>query len=479
MRFIGRESELESLEEQYKKPREYGAPLVVVYGRRRVGKTTLIRHFAADKPALAFFASQETSASNLQNFVRQMLEQAQLPYAQSLTIGSWHDAFLFYADTFLNGRERHILIIDEFPYLVQADKAFPSIMQRAWDSALKDKNMMLILCGSHESMMLSSALSHDSPLYGRRTAQIKLQPFSFKEFSQAYPSVSFEDRVRLYALTGGVPKYMEEFDDAADFDFYREAKGKVLNASGMLYLEPEFLLKSDAAGGPSQMTLLKAIAGGAHKMSEIAARMEVKATDLSFYLKSLMDIGYVRREIPVTEKNPAKSKMGLYFISDSYIDFWFKFVYPYRGNIELKRTERAENAIKRDYDLRHAAFVYERVCLEIFLDYCDSHLEPLAPERFGRYWDSNTEIDVVAIDGADKKAFAGECKFHNKPVGMEVLGSLQKKYAGAKELQGYAPIFGVFSKSGFASGLIDAAGESGNILLFDKEGVLVGTAHSL
>lgn len=468
MRFIGRHNELEALNEQYRKPMEHGAPMVVIYGRRRVGKTTLIGRFAADKPALTFFASQETSASNLKNFVKQIAEQAGLSYARGLSINNWYDAFQFYADTFLRDSTRHVLIIDEFPYLVQGDKAFPSIMQRAWDSVLKDKNMMLILCGSHESMMLSSVLSHESPLYGRRTAQIKLHPFSFREFSDAFPDMAFEDRVRLYALTGGIPKYMEEFRDAADFDFYQELNRKVLNANSMLYMEPEFLLKSDSAGNASQMTLLKTIAGGAHKMSEIAARMEVKATDLSFYLKNLTDIGYVRREIPVTEKNPAKSKMGLYFINDSYIDFWFKFVYPYRGNIDLGRTERVENIIKRDYDLRHAAFIYERICLEMFLDYCDNH-EILVPERFGRYWDSDKEIDVAAIDDTDKKVFVGECKFHNERVGSDVLNSLQKKYAEIKELQVYTPIFGIFSKSGFTSGIFEASKESNNIILFDKE----------
>ena len=369
----------------------------------------------------------------------------------------------------MNDGVRHVLIIDEFPYLVQSDKAFPSIMQRVWDTGLKDKNMMLILCGSHESMMLSSVLSHESPLYGRRTAQIKLLPFSFREFSDAFPAMAFEDRVRLYALTGGIPKYMEEFNGSTEFDFYKELKDKVLNANSMLYLEPEFLLKSDSAGNANQMTLLKTIAGGAHKMSEIAVKMEVRATDLSFYLKNLTDIGYIRREIPVTEKNPAKSKMGLYFINDSYIDFWFKFVYPYRGSIDLGRTDRIENIVKRDYDMRHSAFVYERICLEVLLDYCGSRDDILMPERFGRYWDSGKEIDVVAIDDTNKRAFVGECKFHNEPVGLEVLSSLHQKYTEIKELQGYTPIFGLFSKSGFTSGIFEALKESDNILLFDKD----------
>ena len=469
MRFIGRKNELKTLNEQYRKPQAYGSPMVIIYGRRRVGKSTLIGQFAADKPALTFLASQETSTSNLQNFVKQIAEQAGLPYAQGLSINNWYDAFQFYADTFLNDRVRHVLIIDEFPYLVQSDKAFPSIMQRVWDTGLKDKNMMLILCGSHESMMLSSVLSHESPLYGRRSAQIKLLPFSFREFSDAFPAMAFEDSVRLYALTGGIPKYMEEFNGSTEFDFYKELKDKVLNANSMLYLEPEFLLKSDSAGNANQMTLLKTIAGGAHKMSEIAAKMEVRATDLSFYLKNLTDIGYIRREIPVTEKNPAKSKMGLYFINDSYIDFWFKFVYPYRGSIDLGRTDRVENIVKRDYDMRHSAFVYERICLEVLLDYCDSRDDILMPERFGRYWDSGKEIDVVAIDDTNKRAFVGECKFHNEPVGLEVLSRLHKKYTEIKELQGYTPIFGLFSKSGFTSGIFEALKESDNILLFDKD----------
>ena len=140
MRFIGRKNELKTLNEQYRKPQAYGSPMVVIYGRRRVGKSTLIGQFAADKPALTFLASQETSTSNLQNFVKQIAEQAGLPYAQGLSINNWYDAFQFYADTFLNDRVRHVLIIDEFPYLVQSDKAFPSIMQRVWDTGLKDKN---------------------------------------------------------------------------------------------------------------------------------------------------------------------------------------------------------------------------------------------------------------------------------------------------------------------------------------------------
>lgn len=470
MKFIGRQRELHLLEKLYE---ERKSQLVVVYGRRRVGKTTLIKEFIKDKPALYFLASTESSRANLDRFV-DMVGEVFGNYAPGeLSLADWHAAFRHFVRQ-IDATKGAVLVIDELPYLIRSEPAFPSILQEAWDETLKESNVMLILCGSHVGMMASATLGYESPLYGRRTAQIKLRPLSFKAFSDAFPSLDFAERVRLYGITGGVPRYMEIFEglESGAENLARAIQDKILDTSSPLATEPLFLLQSDNADRGLNYALLRVMASGARKLSDIASKLMLKSTSLTPYLEQLADIGYIRREVPITENFPHKSRRGLYFINDNFLDFWFKFVYPYQSYLELGHYETALRIIERDLDVRHTPFVYENICMELLLDYYATYKaqEGVTPLKFGRLWNDKDEIDIALID-SENNILLGECKFRNAPVGLDVLNGLQAKAAKIKELKQYTLRYALFSKSGFDFDA-DSSLAACDIMLFDCERIV-------
>ena len=428
MKFIGRQRELESLEREHQKDSSF----VVIYGRRRVGKTTLIKEFIKGKLAFYFLATEEVESQSIKRLSGVVSRVTQNPLLQRAAFSDWLDLFHIIAE--FRPEEKKVLIIDEFPYLVKSNPAFPSILQNAWDEVLKDSNVMLILCGSLIGMMQKHALSYDSPLYGRRTAQIRLAPLSFPDVYAAQ-HLSFERAVEQYAITGGVPKYLEFFNDQ----------------EGLLEQVESAVLSKNGLG--------------------------TETSALTPYLSTLSDLGFVVKETPVTEKNPEKSRKGLYFISDNFVRFWFRYVYPYKGELELDNTQIVLDEIRKDFVQKFVAFAYEDICRSIFADLCREGVIDFVPSRIGAYWlndlDSDTEIDVMAVDHQNKRFFAGECKYHNKPVDAPVFFALRDKVQASGEIQkvwkGYQPIFGIFSKSGFTQRLVDLGKENPQLFLINED----------
>lgn len=468
MNFIGREEELKVLEREYLRD----AGFVVIYGRRRVGKTTMIKQFIKNKNALYFLANEENDRQNLNRFTAKISEFLNQPYFAETRFVRWQDAFLLFASS--NHGEKKVLVIDEFQCLVQANSAFPSIFQEAWDEVLKNKNIMVILCGSHISMMTSTVLSHSSPLYGRRTAQIRLKPLSFLEFSSAFPDKSFEERIKIFSVSGGVPKYIEFFSNNLTLE--ENINDNILNKSGFLYEEPVFLLEKEVRETVNYFSIMRAVAMGNHKLSEIANALEQKTNHISPYLNILSDLFLIEKRVPVTENEPEKSRRGLYYIKDNFLEFWFKFVYPYKSEIELDNYTFVLEKLRRNFIDNHVSFIYERVCLEIFLNLCKTGKIDFNVSRIGSYWNtkSTIQIDVVAIDENNKRIFAGECKFYNsnKPVDMNVYADLIRKCAEVPEFKGYEIVYGIFSKSGFDKRLKEIGINSCNLILIDELHVL-------
>ena len=359
-----------------------------------------------------------------------------------------------------------MLAIDEFQYLVSVNAAYPSIFQEAWDEILKESNVMAILCGSLISMMTSKVLSRSSPLYGRRTAQIRLQPLRFAEFRQAFPDKSFSELTELYAVTGGVPKYIEFFDN--DLSLWDNVSDVILAKSGFLYEEPVFLLEKEVRETVNYNSIMKAISLGNHKLSKIAGLLEQPTTSVSPYLATLSDLFLVEKRVPVTEQNPEKSRKGLYYICDYFIDFWFKFVYPYRGELEMDNTGYVLKKIQSAFIENHVSYVFETISRENFAAYCAANNTDFVPSRIGAYWNGSTEIDVVAVDQEHNSIFAGECKYYDKPVPADVYFDLKKKCASIPEFQGKHIVYGIFSKSVFEHRLLDAAKENLDLYLFDQ-----------
>lgn len=469
MDFIGRTSELATLNAEL----EHGSGFVVIYGRRRVGKTTLIKEFIKDKRAFYFLATTESEAQSMKRFAGVLSRTTKNPMLSKVTFSDWLDLFQVVADD--HPDEKKVLVIDEFPYLVKTNPDFPSILQNAWDEVLKDHNVMLVLCGSLISMMKKHALAYDSPLYGRRTAQIRLMPLQFTDVYAAQ-NLSFEQAVEQYAITGGVPKYMEFFQ--TDEPLVEQIRRVVLSKNGFLYEEPDFLLNEEVQTPINYFSVLKAISDGNHKLSKIGMTMEQDTSAITPYLKTLIDLGFVIKNVPITEKNPERSRKSLYYVSDNFIRFWFRYVYPFKGELELDNQQIVLDEMSKDFKQKFVAFAYESICRNIFAELCHKGQIDFAPSRIGSYWrndnEGDTEIDVAAVDNQHKRLFLGECKYHTKPVDVAIYSALQEK-GQSKELtaafSGYKIVYGLFSKSGFTNRLVEMAAENSNLILIQEDAV--------
>lgn len=460
--FIDRELEMETLQNEYERD---GSALVVLYGRRRVGKTTLISEFIKDKKALFFLASEEAESQNRNAFKEKVAEFIDSNLLRSADIKNWDVLFKAIMDTPFESKP--ILVLDEFQYLGKSNPAFPSIFQRIWEEILKNKSVMVILCGSLISMMESQTLAYGSPLYGRRTAQIRLKQIPFGYYHEFFPNKSRKELIEMYAVTGGVPKYIELFSESKDI--YNAIQKCVLNRSGYLYDEPHFLLQQEVSEVGSYFSIIKAIAAGNSKLSAISSILEIKSTSLTKYLKTLIDLDILEREVPITEENPEKSKKGLYKIKDNYLRFWFAFVYPNMSFIESGHSRIVMNKIKKSLVKNHIAFVYEEVCKERMWELNAEDSWPFNFTKLGRYWDSKDEIDIVAIDPEGKNLILGECKYWTEPVGLGVFHDLEAKTDSvAWEQKNRKVWYVLFSASGFTDELKALAQSREDLLLCDE-----------
>ena len=457
--FIDREQEMDTLQNEYERG---GSSLVVLYGRRRVGKTTLISEFIKDKKALFFLASEESEAQNRNAFKEKVAEYLDSDLLRSADIKSWDVLFRAIMDKPFDSKP--VIVLDEFQYLGKSNPAFPSIFQRIWEEILKDKSVMVILCGSLISMMESQTLAYGSPLYGRRTAQIRLKQIPFAYYQQFFPGKSRRELIEMYAVTGGVPKYIELFSE--NKDIYSAIRKNVLNRSGYLYDEPHFLLQQEVSEVGSYFSIIKAIAAGNSKLSAISSLLEIKSTSLTKYLKTLIDLDILEREVPVTEENPEKSKKGLYRIKDNYLRFWFAFVYPNMSFIESGHSEIVMSKIQKSLVKNHIAFVYEDVCRERMWELNAEEVWLFHFSKLGRYWDSKDEIDIAALDPEGKNLILGECKYWAEPVGVSVLRDLETKAQSvAWERDKRKTWYVLFSASGFTEELREYVTHREDVLL--------------
>lgn len=466
MEFIGRTIELEKLQKEYNSSSSF----VVIYGRRRIGKTTLIKEFLKTKENTFYFlATEEVEKMSIERLKGVIVRKTGDKQYENATFNKWEDLFLLIS-SYKEG-EKKVFVIDEFPYLVKNNPAFPSILQNAWDEIFKEQGVMLILSGSHTSMMEKYALSYSSPLYGRRTAQIKLGPLPFTEVYKAQEK-TFEESTMEYSITGGVPKYIELFEGKRLEENIEE---QILSKEGFLYEEPYFLLKTESLDSLSYFSILSSISNGNHKLNKLCGDLEVESNKLTPYLSRLVEQGFLKRVVPVTEKYPEKSRKGLYYIEDSFIRFWFRYLYPFKGELELGNTKIVKEELEKDFVENFAAFAFEDMAKDIFSELCRKEDIPFTPSLIGKYWfnnkSSDIEFDLVAIDKTHSTLFLGECKYQKKEVGESVFISLKEKYEKAIELKetfsSFNVLFGIFSKSGFTKNLIKEASNN-DLILIDK-----------
>lgn len=459
LNFIDRNPEMKFLESEYSRT---GSSLVVIYGRRRIGKTELISEFIKNKNSIYFLATEENEVQNRNAFKDAISHFSNNEILKQARIDNWEILFKTLITDIDN--KKIVLVIDEFQYLGIANPAFPSIIQKIWDTYLKNSNIMVILCGSLISMMESQTLNYSSPLYGRRTGQIRLKQIPFLYYHEFFPNKDYKSLIEYYSVTGGVPKYIELFYDSEDI--YSAIDANILTKQSFLYDEATFLLQKEVSEVGTYFSIIKAIAAGNHKLSKIASNIEIKQTSLTKYLNTLISLDLIEREIPVTEPNPLKSKKGLYRIKDNYILFWFKFIYPNLGFIESGNVSLVMKKIKDNFIDHHVSYIYENICIEKLWSMNADGYFTFSFDKIGRWWNNSSEIDIVATDSTGNNILFGECKYRNAKIGIDVLSELEKK---ANEVEWNKDVrkslYILFSISGFTDELIETAKNRSDVIL--------------
>ena len=447
--FYGREKELKELNDRYDDGR---FECMIIYGRRRVGKTALINEFCRDKPTVFFSALRSSSSDNLEALSKAIYEKNDTDAVSAPVYRSFDDAFA--EITRMGERERLVFVIDEYPYLAKAEKSVSSRLQHLIDRVWQNGKIFLILCGSSMSFMEKQVLGRESPLYGRRTGQIKMQAMTYDEIAVFNPSLSCEQQALIYGITGGIPHYINKLDVKKSVD--EALKKNFFNRSAYLFEEPENLLKQELREPTLYNSIITAIAGGASKMSEISTKCQIAGDVCAKYLKVLIGLGIVKKETPVTEK---PGKKTIYRISDNFFTFWYRFVPPYLSAIESDRIDRIyDTAIKGELP-NYMGLVFEQMC-RTYLIKNDDKL-PVLISNVGRWWGTDkkekkeVEIDLVGVPVKGKEYLICSCKYKNSAVGVDELEKLRE----------YAAVFGkgsryhyyIFSKGGFTEGLKAAA----------------------
>ena len=454
--FIGRERELDSLNKLYQTD-EF--EFVVLYGRRRVGKTALINHFIADKPAIYFMGVESNAKQNLENFSASILEYYSGIKMSETSFMSFQAALDTVFQLSLN--KRIILAIDEYPYVAKSSKSFASTLQLLIDKYRDNSKLMLILCGSSMSYMEDHVLAYKAPLYGRRTAQMKLLPFSFEETCRYFTNFSAEEKALAYGIVGGTPQYLLQMNDRLTIE--ENIKNTYLNPTSSLFEEPTNLLKQEVREPAIYMAIITAIATGASRMSEISTKVGEDTNVCSIYLKNLVSLGIVQKEIPYGEK---ASKKSIYSIDDNMFHFWYRFVLENTSMIARGATDLVYKRIEPHLS-DYMGKVFEEICKQYLWKLLLSGNSPVEFSSLGRWWGNDpirkcqTEIDIMGEQDKNTALFA-ECKWTNEKVDLPVLETLIER----SELFPYPHkhLF-LFSKSGFTKGCTERAKELGNVSL--------------
>ncbi len=451
--FINREKELEALSTAYKDSK---AQFIVIYGKRRVGKTELIKQFFKNIPHIYFLADKAPEKEQLSLLSEKVGILYKDEFLLSRGFGNWYECFKYIKD-----KGRVVLAIDEFPFLIEANKAVPSIFQKGWDESLKDSGIFLILLGSSIGMMETDVLGYKSPLFGRRTGQLLIEPLSFWDSRKFFPKMSDENFMYVYSILGGTPAYLLQFDTSADL--WTNIRKKILMPDAYLFSEPEFILKEELREPRNYFSILRSISMGKTRVSEIINETGFEKNVVGKYLSVLTDLRIVKREVPVTEKSYEKSKKGIYMLNDNYFRFWFKYVFPNKSFIEEGDTDYIiKNKIRPELDI-FVSQTYEEVCRSCVRKGLSKGMKF---NKVGRWWTKDTEIDIVGINEDDNAILFGEAKWSEKPVGINILNELKTK--AEKVLWGNSRTskhFALFSRKGFTSELLKAA-EREKVLLF-------------
>ena len=462
--FIGREKELSDLNELYVQDK---FQLFVLYGRRRVGKTTLLNEFCRDKDTIFYSAEQSNNKNNLEKFSELVFNFYNETNLESFS--SWTNAL-----SYINERQkdkRLVLVIDEFPYLVKKNKALLSELQHLIDHTLIKGNIFMIICGSYMGFMEKEILGSKSPLFGRRTGQLKMKPFNYQTSIKFLEGFSNEDKLKIYGAFGGTPLYLQQVRENETFE--ENIKRAYLKVTSYLYEEALLLLRQEVQEPGVYSAIIEAIASGYTKSNEISTKIGEDSAKCLKYIKTLCELGILHKETPFGEKEA--SRKTIYAISDFMFRFWYRYVFANRTLVEIGAQQAVWlKRIEPDYN-SYMGIVFERICAD-YLSIKNANGElPILFTSIGRWWGTNPtkrsqeEIDLVANDGKDY--LFCECKWRNEKLDLSVLNALKAKadVFGKNRNKTY---FILFSKSGFTDAIIDEAKIDNSIMLVDLNKIM-------
>lgn len=465
--FIGRKNELNALTRLYNKST---FQMAVIYGRRRIGKTRLIQEFIQGKNTIYMTAVEAGVATNLELLSSAIYhaffheeEAAVMP-----PFKSFHAAFQYITQKAKESKV--ILVLDEYPYLAQADKSISSVLQAIIDQEWKNSSLMVILCGSSMSFMENQVLGYQSPLYGRRTAQFRLEALNYYESSLFAPGYTAEEKALIYGITGGVPQYLEMVDDSLSVK--ENILEMYLNPNAYLYEEPSNLMKQELREPANYNAIVEAIAKGAVKLNEISTKVQMENSNVSACLKSLISLGLVEKESAVTEED--NKKKTSYILADQMFSFWYRYIPSCMLLINTGRSERAYDRIIAPDLQNYMGKVFEKMCLQHLTIMNTLEKLPVDILKLGRWWGNNPilkrqeEIDLLGVNDMDHAALFGECKYRNETLDMSVVelliyrSSLFPKYSNKN--------FVFYSKRGFDDAVLKYSDKHGkNIRLYTLE----------
>lgn len=419
--FIGRSRELSEFNRLYHSQK---AEFLILYGRRRIGKTRLVTHWieTAKPRALFWIAEPTSSVDQLRSFSQTVFRfesDSQPPV--DMSYGDWRTAFEALAR--LAEKERLAVVIDEFTYLLEAEPAVSAYLQHAWDHTLSQSNLFLIISGSHLGMMHRQVLSYQAPLYGRSTANLLLQPLPFGVTQSFYAHYAADERVAVYAMLGGVPAYWERF--APDRSITENIRQEFLNYSASLHDEPRLLLADFLRDPHNYVAIFRAIANGAATPKEIARFSGLDEKHVPQYLNVLADTGFIARRVPVTQ--PPSSRLGRHFITDPFLRFYYRFLARRQSQLALGVEEQALEEIRRHLLDFIGTYTWEELCQEWLLRATGHDRLPFLPDQVGGAWTRKAQVDVVGINSMEKTLILGECKWSPKPMDRDVIETLMQK----------------------------------------------------
>lgn len=457
--FIGRKKELSLLNELYFSQR---FEFLVLYGRRRVGKTFLLREFANAHKCIFFSAQEKNDRLNLEDFSKTVLSYFGEEYLVSFQ--NWEAVFAYIGKKCT--KEKLILVIDEFPFLASENPSIKSMLQHTIDHVWREKNILLVLCGSSVSFMENEVMGYKSPLYGRSTAQLELRPFDYFESAEFFPNYSNMDKLLAYGILGGIPCYLQTFSDQCSIT--ENIEKQILRTGSFLKEEPQLLLKMELREPNVYNSIFEAISNGASRMNDISQKIHEESFKCSKYLSTLQNIKLVKKIVPCGEKE--SSRKTLYRIADNFYTFWYHFVFANKSYYEiLGEKEAAEEIMLPENFSRYMGSVFELICKEYMIRQAKLRKLPFIPAYIEKWWGNNPirkaedDIDILLMDVKQEKRILCECKFKNEIFGKEEYDNLKSRasiFPDGKEFYFY-----VFSKSGFTSGVKEIAEKEGVVLL--------------